>query len=69
MVTAEDYQIGPLSTSQEIVKAKSVNRTSSGISRNFDLSRCNWQIFYNEYVWNRRSIFIKELFAQLKTRI
>ena len=37
MVTAEDYQIGPLSTSQEIVKAKSVNRTSSGISRNFDL--------------------------------
>ena len=38
LVTAEDYQIGPLATSQEIVKAKSVNRTSSGISRYFDLT-------------------------------
>jgi hypothetical protein len=37
MVTAEDYQITPLSISQEIIKAKSVNRTSSGISRYFDL--------------------------------
>ena len=37
MVTAEDYQIGPLSVSQEIVKAKSVNRIASGISRYFDL--------------------------------
>ena len=37
MVTAEDYQIGPLAVSQEIVKAKSVNRISSGISRYFDL--------------------------------
>jgi len=38
MVTAEDYQIGPLTASQEIVKAKSVNRTASGISRYFDLT-------------------------------
>jgi len=37
MVTAEDYQIGPLTVSQEIVKAKSVNRLASGISRYFDL--------------------------------
>jgi len=37
MVTAEDYQIGPLAVSQEIVKAKSVNRLASGISRYFDL--------------------------------
>ena len=37
MVTAEDYQILPLALSQEIIKAKSVNRTSSGISRYFDL--------------------------------
>ena len=33
LVTAEDYQIGPLGISQEIIKTKSVNRTSSGISR------------------------------------
>ena len=37
MITGEDYQIGPLAVSQEIVKAKSVNRTVSGISRYFDL--------------------------------
>ena len=37
MVTAEDYQISPLGVSQEIIKVKSINRTSSGISRYFDL--------------------------------
>ena len=37
MVTAEDYQIVPLGVNQEIIKVKSVNRTSSGISRYFDL--------------------------------
>lgn len=37
LVTAEDYQIGPLTISQEIVKAKSINRVSSGLSRYFDL--------------------------------
>ena len=37
MITGEDYQIGPLGISQEIIKAKSVNRTASGISRYFDL--------------------------------
>jgi len=33
MITAEDYQIVPLSASQEIVKVRSVNRSASGISR------------------------------------
>lgn len=37
MVTAEDYNLAPLSSSQNIVKIKAVNRTSSGISRNFDI--------------------------------
>jgi hypothetical protein len=37
MITAEDYNISPLSTSQEVIKVKSVNRSSSGISRYFDL--------------------------------
>jgi hypothetical protein len=37
MITGEDYNVAPLSVSQEIVKVKSVNRTSSGISRYFDL--------------------------------
>jgi len=37
MITGEDYNLAPLSTSQNILKVKSVNRTSSGISRNIDL--------------------------------
>jgi hypothetical protein len=37
MITAEDYNISPLSVNQEIVKVKAVNRSSSGISRYFDL--------------------------------
>jgi hypothetical protein len=37
MITGEDYNISPLGISQEVVKIKAVNRTSSGISRYFDL--------------------------------
>jgi hypothetical protein len=37
MITAEDYNVVPLSASQEIVKIKSVNRTASGISRAKDI--------------------------------
>lgn len=37
MITGEDYNIAPLAVSQEIIKVKAVNRTSSGISRYFDL--------------------------------
>lgn len=37
MITAEDYNLAPLTSSQDIIKVKAINRTSSGISRNFDL--------------------------------
>lgn len=37
LITAEDYNIGPLAVSQDIVKVKSVNRIASGISRFYDL--------------------------------
>ena len=37
MITGEDYNLAPLSSSQNILKVKAVNRTSSGISRNFDI--------------------------------
>jgi len=37
MITGEDYNISPLSVNQDVVKIKSVNRSSSGISRYFDL--------------------------------
>jgi hypothetical protein len=37
MVTGEDYNLAPLSSSQDILKVKSINRTSSGISRNYEI--------------------------------
>jgi len=37
MITGEDYNLAPLSSSQNILKVRSVNRSSSGISRNFDI--------------------------------
>jgi len=37
MITAEDYNISPLSVDQDVLKIKAVNRSSSGISRYFDL--------------------------------
>lgn len=37
MITGEDYNVLPLSINQEILKIKSINRVSSGISRFFDL--------------------------------
>ena len=33
MITAEDYQVVPLSASQEIIKTRASNRSASGISR------------------------------------
>jgi len=37
MITGEDYNISPLAVTQEVAKVKAVNRSSSGISRYFDL--------------------------------
>lgn len=37
MITGEDYNLAPLASSQDIIKVKAINRTSSGISRNFDI--------------------------------
>jgi len=38
MVTAEDYNIAPLTASSDILKIKSINRVSSGVSKFFDLT-------------------------------
>ena len=37
MITGEDYNLAPLASSQNVLKVKAINRTSSGISRNFDI--------------------------------
>jgi len=38
MITGEDYNISPLAANLQVAKVKSINRTSSGISRYFDLT-------------------------------
>lgn len=38
MVTAEDYNIMPLTAGNDILKVKTVNRVSSGVSRYFEMS-------------------------------
>ncbi len=37
LITGEDYNIGPLTLSNNILKSKSINRVSSGLSRYFDI--------------------------------
>jgi len=37
MITAEDYNIYPVISSQNVLKAKAVNRTSSGVNRYLDI--------------------------------
>lgn len=37
LITGEDYNVGTLGISTNIIKAKAINRTSSGISRYYDL--------------------------------
>jgi hypothetical protein len=37
MITGEDYNLSPLSVDQDVLKIKAINRSSSGISRYFDL--------------------------------
>ena len=75
MVTGEDYQVSPLSISQEIIKTKSVNRTSSGISRYYDLldstgkySSTNLYgadgIIYKDKFTEKTSPFKGEMYAQ-----
>ena len=38
MITAEDYNIAPLTAGNNVLKVKSINRVSSGISKYFELS-------------------------------
>ena len=57
MITGEDYNVAPLSVSQEIVKVKAVNRTSSGISRYFDLLDATGK-------YSKTNLYGKELFCR-----
>jgi hypothetical protein len=68
LITAEDYNVGPLSVSQDIVKTKSVNRISSGISRYFDLKDVtgrysNTSLFANDGIVYREDSLNKRIFT------
>lgn len=68
MITGEDYNLAPLSSSQNILKVKAVNRTSSGISRNYDIIDASGKysavnVFADDgYIYKQeteRSLFLK----------
>ena len=65
MITGEDYNISPLNSSQQVLKVMSINRSSSGISRYYDLldptSKYSSTVLYADdgviYTENYNSIF------------
>jgi hypothetical protein len=59
MITGEDYNVFPLSVNQEIVKVKSINRVSSGISRYFDLKDTTGK-YSNTNLFGTDGIIFKE---------
>jgi hypothetical protein len=68
MITGEDYNLIPASTNQEILKSKAVNRTSSGISRYFDLKDAtgkysNTNIFGDDGILYRETVTDKFSFT------
>ena len=63
LITAEDYNIGPLGISQDIIKTKSVNRVASGISRYYDLKDASGK-YSNTSLFADDGIIYKEDFLR-----
>ena len=68
LITGEDYNIGPLGINQNIIKTKSVNRISSGISRYYDLrdpsgKYSNTNVFADDGVIYKEEYFRKTSFS------
>ena len=61
LITGEDYNIGPLAISQDIIKTKSTNRISSGISRYFDLKDASGK-YSNTSLFANDGVLYKETF-------
>ena len=64
MITGEDYNVAPLGTNQEIIKVKAVNRTSSGISRYFDLIDATGK-YSNTNIFGKDGAIYKEEFESI----
>jgi hypothetical protein len=63
LITGEDYNIGPLAISQDIIKTKSSNRISSGISRFFDLKDASGK-YSNTSLFADDGVIYKEEFIE-----
>ena len=59
MITGEDYNIAPLTAGSDILKIKSINRVSSGLSKYFDLSDVSGQ-YSNTNIFANDGILYKE---------
>ena len=66
LITGEDYNIGPLAISQDIIKTKSSNRISSGISRFFDLKDASGK-YSNTSLFSDDGVLYKEEFIEKQT--
>lgn len=68
LITAEDYNIGPLGVSQEVIKTKSVNRISSGISRYLDLKDATGRYSNTNLFANDGILYKEEFFKRVSFR-
>jgi len=59
MITGEDYNIAPLTAGNDILKIKSINRVSSGISKYFELSDVSGK-YSNTNIFANDGILYKE---------
>lgn len=66
MITGEDYNVAPLGTNQEIIKVKAVNRTSSGISRYYDLLDSTGK-YSNTNIFGADGVIYKESTEELNS--
>lgn len=83
MVTAEDYNIGPLVIGSDILKVKSINRSTSGLSKYYDLKDVTGKysqtnifatdgiVYKNTYEDSFEFEFVNknEIFAAIKQRL
>ena len=66
MITGEDYNVGSLGVSQQIIKTKAINRTSSGISRYYDLRDATGK-YSNTLMYGNDGVVYKEDFEELSS--
>ena len=59
MITAEDYNIAPLSAANNILKIKSINRISSGVSKYYELSDVSGK-YSSTDIYGKDGILYKE---------